>query len=288
MQQYIDTIQRILTEGVERNDRTGVGTVGVFGHQLRFDLQEGFPLVTIKRTFFKGVVAELLWFLRGDTNIKYLHDHGVHIWDEWADKDGNLGLIYGHQWRSFGATKICKIQPGTMDSKFPKFSSEYENNGIDQIEQVVEQLLINPASRRHIVTAWNPVELGSMGLPPCHCFFQFHVVGKKLNCLFYMRSSDVGLGLPFNIASYALLTHLVAEIVGMEAGELIYMGGDVHIYKNHVEVLRDLLDREPFPLPQIEITNKPNKVADLAKMDVGDVKLIGYKYHPKVDLPVAV
>lgn len=288
MKQYLDTIKRILEEGVERDDRTGVGTRGVFGHQLRFDLQEGFPLVTVKRTFFKGIVAELLWFLRGDTNVKYLHDHGVHIWDEWADEKGELGLIYGHQWRNFGATKTCQVESGTLESNFPAFRSEYEENGIDQIEQIVEHLLVDPYSRRHIVTAWNPVELGSMGLPPCHCFFQFYVQAKKLNCLFYMRSSDVGLGLPFNIASYALLTHLVAQIIGLEVGELVYTGGDVHIYKNHVEPLRGVLTRDPYPLPQIEIKKKPNKVADLTCLCVRDIALVGYKSHPKIDLPIAV
>lgn len=288
MQQYLDTIQRILTEGAERDDRTGVGTVGVFGHQLRFDLQKGFPLVTVKKTFFKGVVAELLWFLRGDTNIKFLLDHGVHIWDDWADRDGNLGVIYGQQWRNFGGTRSCQLDPDSVDTTFPKFKYCVEEKGIDQIADVILRLKTDPYSRRHIVTAWNPNDLSAMSMPPCHCFFQFYVNGNRLHCLFYMRSSDVGLGLPFNIASYALLTHLVAQITGYEVGDLVYMGGDVHIYTNHIEPLRELLQREPYPLPQIEIKRKPINVEDLALLEVSDFALIGYKYHPKMELPIAV
>ncbi len=249
---------------MQKDDRTGTGTISVFGRQLRFDLSEGFPLLTTKKLHVKSIFHELLWFLSGDTNIKYLRDNGVTIWDEWADEHGELGPVYGSQWRAW------KAPDGRI---------------IDQIAGVVEQIRTNPDSRRHLVSAWNVSDIDRMALPPCHYAFQFYVAGGKLSCMFHMRSVDTFLGLPFNIASYALLTHMMAQQCGLEAGELIWTGGDVHIYLNHLEQVRLQLTREPYPLPQLVIKRKPDSIFDYK---YEDFEIVGYKAHPHIKAPVAV
>lgn len=259
MQQYKDLVKDVLDNGVNKMDRTGVGTQSTFGRQLRFDLKKGFPLLTLKRTHLKSIIHELLWFLSGDTNIKYLQDNGVTIWDEWADENGDLGSVYGKQWRNFF--------------------------GVDQITNVINQIKHNPNSRRLIVCAWNPAEVEDMALPPCHCFFQFYVDRGMLSCMFYMRSTDVFLGLPFNIASYALLTHMIAQQCDLEVGELIYTGGDVHLYINHLEQAKRLIEREPKALPTLVIKRKPDSIFDY-KFE--DFEVEGYKPHPSIKAPVAV
>src|SRR5579883_1860397 len=252
MRQYLDLMERVLTEGVEKRDRTGVGTRSIFGHQMRFDLQRGFPLVTTKRLHVKSIIHELLWFLRGDTNITYLKEHGVSIWDEWADAEGNLGPIYGAQWRSWPA-----------------------RNGetIDQIAAVQKSLREDPFSRRHIVTAWNPADLPQMALAPCHCLFQFYVAEGRLSCQLYQRSADVFLGVPFNIASYALLTIMMAQVTGLEPGEFIHTFGDVHLYLNHIEQADEQLRREPFPLPRMTLDPAVKSIFDFT---YDDFTLTGY------------
>src|SRR5579871_4607843 len=232
MNQYHDLLERILSDGVEKHDRTGTGTLSVFGHQMRFDLSAGFPLLTTKRLPLKAIVHELLWFLAGDTNIKYLHDHGVTIWDEWADANGDLGPVYGAQWRSWPAP---------------------DGRSIDQISNVVDMIKRNPDSRRLIVSAWNPAEVDKMALPPCHCLFQFYVAKGKLSCQLYQRSADTFLGVPFNIASYALLTMMMAQVTGLKAGEFIHTFGDLHIYTNHLKQVEEQLKRQPYPLPRLRI-----------------------------------
>ncbi|TXI88672.1 MAG: thymidylate synthase, partial [Chryseobacterium sp.] len=232
MQQYLDLISRILDEGIEKQDRTGTGTISIFGHQMRFDLSAGFPLVTTKKIHFKSVAAELLWFIRGETNVGFLHENGVTIWDEWADEDGELGPVYGYQWRSWPVT----------DGRY-----------IDQLAGVIRDIQINPDSRRHIVSAWNVGDLDDMALAPCHAFFQFYVADGKLSCQLYQRSADVFLGVPFNIASYALLTHMVAQVTNLEVGEFIWTGGDCHLYSNHIEQALYQLERDPLPLPEIRL-----------------------------------
>ncbi|MBK5223279.1 MAG: thymidylate synthase [Acidimicrobiia bacterium] len=264
MRAYLDLLQRVLDEGVERPDRTGVGTLGVFGHQYRVDLSEGFPLLTTKRIHVPSVVHELLWFLRGDTNIAYLNDNGVTIWDEWADPDGDLGPIYGHQWRSWPAP---------------------DGSTIDQLGQVVEQIRTDPGSRRHVVSAWNVADLAQMALPPCHCLFQFHVADGRLSCQLYQRSADVFLGVPFNLASYALLTVLVAEATGLVPGEFVHTFGDAHLYLNHLEQARLQLGREPRPLAQLRLARP---VTDLATVDAADIVIEGYDPHPRIAAPIAV
>jgi thymidylate synthase len=264
MKQYLEMCQHILDNGVDRDDRTGTGTRSIFGHQLSFDLQDAFPLMTTKKVYWKAVVYELLWFLKGDTNIKYLNENDVHIWDEWADKNGDLGHVYGHQWRSWG----------TKDGKT-----------VDQISRVIEQIKENPNSRRLIVNAWNVGELDEMALPPCHLLFQFYVADNKLSCQLYQRSCDTFLGVPFNIASYSLLTHMIAQVVGLEVGEFVWTGGDVHIYHNHFEQIKEQLSREPRPLPQIKINPE---VEDIFAIGFEDIELIGYDPHPSIKGEISV
>ena len=264
MRAYLDLLQRVLDEGVERDDRTGTGTLGIFGHQYRVDLAEGFPLLTTKRIHVPSVVHELLWFLRGDTNVAYLHEHGVTIWDEWADERGDLGPIYGHQWRSWPAP---------------------DGSTIDQLGQVVEQIRTDPTSRRHVVSAWNPADIDRMALPPCHVLFQFHVAEGQLSCQLYQRSADVFLGVPFNLASYALLTVLVASATGLEPGDFVHTFGDAHLYLNHVEQARLQLSREPRPLPTLRLARP---VTDLSAVDADDIVIEGYDPHPRIAAPIAV
>lgn len=264
MKNYLNLLQDVLDHGTEKEDRTGTGTYSVFGRQLCFDLSEGFPLMTTKRIHLKSVIHELLWFLRGDTNIKYLKENGVTIWDEWADENGDLGPVYGSQWRSWP----------TPDGR-----------RIDQISRVIDSIKNNPDSRRHLVSAWNVAEIDEMKLPPCHFVFQFYVADGKLSCMLTMRSVDTFLGLPFNIASYALLTHMVAQQCGLEVGEFIWSGGDVHIYKNHLEQVKTQLQREPYSLPQLVIKRKPDSIFDYV---YDDFEFVGYQHHPGIKAPVAV
>ncbi len=264
MKQYLELLRVIHDSGAEKSDRTGTGTRSVFGYQMRFDLAAGFPLVTTKKLHFKSIVYELLWFLRGDTNVKYLNDHGVRIWDEWADETGELGPVYGHQWRSWPA-------PG--------------GQAIDQIAGVVEQIKTNPDSRRHIVSAWNVAEVDSMALQPCHCLFQFYVAGGKLSCQLYQRSADMFLGVPFNIGSYALLTLMVAQVTGLAPGDFVHTFGDAHLYSNHCDQAEEQLGREPFALPKMHLN--PD-VTSLFDFDFDDFTLEGYQAHPHISAPVAV
>lgn len=278
MKQYHDLIRRILIEGIDRNDRTGVGTRSIFGHQMRFDLSEGFPLVTTKKTHLRSIVVELLWFLRGETNVEFLHNHGVTIWDEWADENGNLGPVYGKQWRSW------KHIVATLETPYGK-SIEVVNEPVDQIANLVEGLKNNPYSRRHIVTAWNPGEVDDMALPPCHCLFQFYVANNTLSCQLYQRSADVFLGVPFNIASYALLTMMLAQVCRLQVGEFIHTFGDVHLYHNHFEQAELLLTRRPRPLPTMQLNPA---VEDIFSFGLDDFKLIDYDPYPAIKAEVAV
>lgn len=264
MRQYLDLMKRILAEGVEKHDRTGTGTRSVFGHQMRFDLSQGFPLVTTKQLHVKSIIHELLWFLKGDTNIKYLKDHGVSIWDEWADETGDLGRIYGKQWRSW-----LKRDGGT----------------IDQIANVVETIKKDPDSRRLLVTAWNPEDVEVVPLPPCHVMFQFYVAKGRLSCQLYQRSADVFLGVPFNIASYALLTEMVAHVCRLEPGEFIWTGGDCHLYSNHIEQTKLQLSREPRELPWMRLNASKR---DIFEFEYDDFELAFYNPHPAIKAPVAV
>lgn len=264
MKQYLDFLNHILTNGTEKKDRTGTGTISHFGYQMRFDLQKGFPLVTTKKVHVKSIIHELLWFLNGDTNIEYLNKNNVHIWDEWADKNGDLGNIYGKQWRSWK----------TADGKI-----------IDQISAVIHQIKANPDSRRLIVNAWNVGELDKMALPPCHLLFQFYVNHEKLSCQLYQRSADVFLGVPFNIASYALLTHMVAQQCDLEVGEFILTGGDCHIYINHLEQIKIQLSREPFELSRLKIKRKPSAIFNY---QFEDFEILNYQSHPRLKGDVAV
>ncbi len=264
MRQYLDLMQEILEKGATKTDRTGTGTISVFGRQLRFDLSEGFPLVTTKKLHLRSIIYELLWFLRGDTNIKYLKDHGVSIWDEWADENGDLGPVYGSQWRSWP----------TPDGK-----------GIDQIANVIHQIRTKPDSRRHIVSAWNPAEVDHMALPPCHALFQFYVADGKLSCQLYQRSADYFLGVPFNIASYALLLHMFAQQCDLEPGEFVWTGGDVHLYSNHIEQAKLQLSRTRYPLPQLVIKRKP---ASIFEYEFEDFEIVNYQAHPSIKAPIAV
>ncbi|WP_297509729.1 thymidylate synthase [uncultured Caulobacter sp.] len=261
--QYLALLADILENGVERGDRTGTGTLGVFGRQIRFDLAQGFPVLTTKKLHLRSIIIELLWFLKGDTNIAYLKDNGVRIWDEWADENGDLGPVYGKQWRSWA----------TPDGRV-----------IDQIANLVENLKTNPNSRRHIVTAWNPADVDDMALPPCHCLFQFFVADGKLSCQLYQRSADVFLGVPFNIASYALLTLMVAKVVGLEPGEFVHTFGDAHLYLNHLDQAREQLTREPYPFPTMKIADK----RDLFGFTYEDFTLEGYQAHPHIKAEVSV
>ncbi|MGB5233717.1 MAG: thymidylate synthase [Candidatus Macondimonas sp.] len=264
MQVYLDLLRHVLTTGQGKADRTGTGTRSVFGHQMRFDLQAGFPLVTTKRVHFKSVVHELLWFIRGDTNTRYLRENGVTIWDEWADANGELGPVYGKQWRSWPAP---------------------DGRSIDQLAQVIAQIKANPDSRRHIVSAWNVADLPDMALAPCHCLFQFHVADGKLSCQLYQRSADLFLGVPFNIASYALLTHMVAQVTDLEPGDFIWTGGDCHLYLNHLDQVREQLTRAPFPLPTLRLNPAVTRIDDFV---FEDIELLDYRHHPAIKAPVAI
>jgi thymidylate synthase len=264
MKQYLDLLKRVRTEGVKKTDRTGTGTLSVFGHQMRFDLEEGFPLVTTKKLHLKSIVHELIWFLAGDTNTRYLKEHGVSIWDEWADANGDLGPVYRKQWRSW-----------------PRANGET----IDQISNVVAEIKRNPDSRRLIVSAWNPADLPEMALAPCHCLFQFYVAEGRLSCQLYQRSADVFLGVPFNIASYALLTMMMAQVTGFKPGEFVHTFGDAHLYLNHLEQADEQLRREPRPLPRIEINPDVTSIFDFR---FEDFTLTGYEPWPHIKAPVAV
>lgn len=265
--EYEKLLADILKNGIRKPNRTGVDTIGVFGRQMRFSLRDSFPLITTKKTFFKGVAHELIWLISGDTNIKYLTDNNIHIWDEWCDKDGNLGPVYGAQWRNFGGTA--------------------EKQGVDQLAEAIDKIKNNPNDRRIIVSAWNPVDLPDMALPPCHMFFHFQVdtVNNELNCLMYQRSCDMFLGVPFNIASYALLTKMVAQVCDLKAGDFIHTLGDAHIYVNHIDQVKEQLSRDPYPYPQIKLSSD---VEDIDDFCYGDIELVDYKSHPSIKGEVAV
>ena len=264
MKQYLDLLRHIRANGVMKEDRTGTGTQSVFGYQMRFDLSEGFPLLTTKKVHLKSIIYELLWFIAGDTNVKYLQDHGVTIWDEWADENGDLGPVYGHQWRSWPAP---------------------DGRVIDQLSMVIDTIRRNPDSRRMLVSAWNPAEVDRMALPPCHCLFQFYVADGKLSCQLYQRSADVFLGVPFNIASYALLTMMIAQVCGLEPGEFVHTTGDTHIYRNHFDQVATQLSREPRPLPRMRINPEVKSLFDFI---YEDFTLEGYDPWPAIKAPVAV
>jgi thymidylate synthase len=264
MRQYLDLMEKVLREGVEKHDRTGTGTRSIFGHQMRFDLGKGFPLVTTKKLHLKSIIYELLWFLRGETNVRWLQERGVTIWDEWADANGELGPVYGYQWRSW---------PTRADGT------------IDQISNLIRDIKANPDSRRLIVTAWNPADVPKMALPPCHCLFQFYVADGRLSCQLYQRSADIFLGVPFNIASYALLTLMVAQVTGLKPGDFIHSFGDAHLYLNHREQAREQLTRAPYPLPVMRLN--PD-VKDIFEFQFEDFTLENYQAHPSIKAPIAV
>ncbi len=264
MKQYLDLMQHVKEHGIRKEDRTGTGTLSVFGYQMRFNLGQGFPLVTTKKCHLRSIIHELLWFLKGDTNIAYLKENGVSIWDEWADEDGNLGPVYGYQWRSWPAAN---------------------GQHIDQISQVIDQIKNNPDSRRIIVSAWNVAEVENMALPPCHAFFQFYVADGKLSCQLYQRSADIFLGVPFNIASYALLTMMMAQATGLKAGDFVHTLGDAHLYSNHLEQVDEQLSRQPFPLPTMKLNPAIDNLFDFT---FDDFELLNYQFHPHIKAPVAV
>jgi len=264
VKQYLDLMQHVLNKGIRKEDRTGTGTLSVFGYQMRFDLSAGFPALTTKKVHLRSIIHELLWFLKGDTNIKYLHDNGVTIWDEWADDNGDLGQVYGYQWRSWPAA---------------------DGRHIDQISQVVEQIRATPDSRRIIVSAWNVGEIEHMALPPCHAFFQFYVVEGRLSCQLYQRSADIFLGVPFNIASYALLTMMIAQVTGLQPGEFVHTFGDAHLYLNHLDQAEEQLNREPYALPTMRINPAVTSIFDFK---YEDFELVDYQSHPHIKAPVAV
>ena len=265
MRQYLDLLEYVLEKGNERGDRTGTGTKSVFGWQMRFDLQQGFPVLTTKKLHLRSIIHELLWFIQGDTNIKYLRENGVSIWDEWADAQGDLGPVYGQQWR--------------------RWKTPEEGRVIDQLADVIEAIRTNPESRRLIVSAWNPSDIPNMALPPCHCLFQFYVSDGKLSCQLYQRSADIFLGVPFNIASYALLTHMMAHVTGLKVGDFVHSLGDAHLYLNHMEQAGLQLGRKPGPLPQLELINPPDT---LTEFRCEHIKLIGYEAAPSISAPIAV
>ena len=264
MQEYLNLMKHILDHGVEKGDRTGTGTLSVFGYQMRFDLSEGFPMVTTKKLHLRSIVYELLWFLKGDTNVKYLQENGVRIWNEWADENGDLGPVYGKQWRKWEA----------KDGRI-----------IDQVEQAIEQIKTNPNSRRIIVSAWNVGELDEMALMPCHAFFQFHVADGKLNCQLYQRSADVFLGVPFNIASYALLTHMMAQVCGLKAGTFVHTLGDAHLYMNHLDQAKEQVSREPLQLPTLKLDESISNIDDFT---FESIEVVGYEHHPHISAPISV
>ena len=264
MQQYLDLLERVLETGVDRGDRTGTGTRAVFGHQMRFELAVGFPLLTTKKLHIRSIIHELLWFVSGDTNIRYLQENGVSIWDEWADENGDLGPVYGKQWRHWQTPNGRKI---------------------DQLAELIDMIKTNPDSRRLMLTAWNPVDLPKMALPPCHCLFQFHVANGRLSCQLYQRSADIFLGVPFNIASYALLTHMIAQICGLQAGEFVHVLGDAHLYSNHFDQAREQIARKPGGLPQLLIHRTPESI-DGFRFD--DFEITGYDAQPHIAAPIAV
>lgn len=280
MRQYLDLLQHILEHGGDKGDRTGTGTRSIFGHQMRFDLSKGFPLLTTKKVHFRSIVIELLWFLKGDTNVKYLQDNKVTIWDEWATAEqtarfgrpaGELGPVYGHQWRNFGATQ--------------NEDGSYQQNGFDQISWLINEIRTNPNSRRLIVSGWNPKEASQVALPPCHTLFQFFVQNGKLSCQLYQRSADVFLGVPFNIASYALLTHMIAQVCDLQVGDFVWTGGDTHLYANHFEQARLQLGRDPLELCQLKLNPEVKSIFDF-KFE--DIEIINYHSHPAIKAPVAV
>lgn len=294
MKQYLDLLRRIMCEGTVREDRTGVGTLGVFGHQMRFDLREGFPIVTTKHVPFRFIAHELLWFLRGETHVRSLQEAHVTIWDEWATaaqcarfgrEPGDLGPIYGHQWRNFGATAVHDAWRGP-DAEHRQVG--YAKDGFDQVKWVVDEIRRNPSSRRLIVSAWNPREAQQVALPPCHTLFQFYVQDGRLSCQLYQRSGDVFLGVPFNIASYALLTHMVAHATGLDVGDFVHTLGDVHLYRNHVQQAHLQLSRTPHSLPTLQITVDPAQVQELENFRVEHLALVGYRPHPAIKAQVAV
>lgn len=264
MKQYLDLLDHVLTTGHRKSDRTGTGTISIFGYQMRFNLQEGFPVLTTKKLHLKSIIHELLWFISGETNIRYLTEHGVNIWNEWADQDGNLGPVYGSQWRSWPATDGRKI---------------------DQLQDVINSIKTSPDSRRHIVSAWNPGEIDKMALPPCHVLFQFYVSEGKLSCQLYQRSADIFIGVPFNIASYSLLTMMIAQVTGLQPGEFIHTFGDAHIYLNHIDQVRLQLTREPFKLPQMLINPE---VKEITGFRFEDFNLVNYEFHPHIKGDIAV
>jgi thymidylate synthase len=264
MKQYLDLLDRIMTEGTQKEDRTGTGTISVFGHQMRFNMADGFPLVTTKKLHLKSIIHELLWFLKGDTNVKYLQDNGVRIWNEWADENGDLGHIYGYQWRSW---------------------PDYKGGFVDQIQQAVDTIKNNPDSRRIIVSAWNVADLDNMNLSPCHAFFQFYVADGKLSLQLYQRSADTFLGVPFNIASYALLLKMMAQVCGLQEGDFVHTLGDAHVYLNHIEQVKEQLSREPKPLPQMKINPNVKSIFDFT---YDDFELVGYEAHPHIKGVVSV
>ena len=264
MRQYLDLMQRVRDTGAHKDDRTGTGTLSVFGHQMRFDLRDGFPMVTTKKLHLRSIIHELLWFLDGDTNVAYLNDNGVSIWDEWADENGDLGPVYGAQWRSWPTP---------------------DGSQVDQVRQVIDMLRDDPDSRRILVSAWNVSEIDRMALAPCHCLFQFYVADGRLSCQLYQRSADIFLGVPFNIASYALLTHMVAQQTDLAVGEFIWTGGDCHLYVNHLEQVEEQLAREPLPLPTLAIRRRPESITDY---EFGDFEVLGYESHPHIRAAVAV
>jgi len=270
MKQYLDLMAHVRDNGVQKGDRTGTGTLSVFGYQMRFDLRQGFPLVTTKKLHLRSIIHELLWFLTGDTNIKYLKDNGVRIWDEWADENGDLGPVYGAQWRSW-----------PDGNKGPDGSKD----GVDQISDVIERIRKTPDSRRLMVSAWNPAQVDNMALPPCHCLFQFYVAKGKLSCQLYQRSADIFLGVPFNIASYALLTHMVAQVTGLEVGDFVHTLGDAHLYSNHLEQADEQLSRTPLGLPQLLLNPE---ITDIEQFRYEDFEILAYESHPHIAGKVAV
>lgn len=280
MQQYLDLLKHVLENGTDRSDRTGTGTRSVFGYQMRYDLSEGFPVLTTKKLHLRSIIHELLWFLQGSGNIQYLKDNGVTIWDEWADEFGDLGPVYGVQWRSWPTFKAIREE---NELGFGEY--RYETGTIDQIAKLIEGLKKNPDSRRHIVSAWNPALVDEMALPPCHTMFQFYVANGKLSCQLYQRSADIFLGVPFNIASYALFTHMVAQVVGLEVGDFVHTLGDAHIYHNHFEQAKLQLTRTPKKLPTMEINPE---VKDIFGFKFEDFKLVGYEADPSIKAPIAV